>query len=426
MDIEIDDFVRKGGLNSIQREVDNGDFDFGIFVFNSVGISCINEDGKFSDQSDSRSIFKYSRDKTKVTINFFDGESNDPTTSFKGIVDERATKVNFVKNDVRMVVLSEDSIINRVNVSGGTVVNGQLASVAIKSILNIPSITTVLNYDPLNINVSNDYIIDDGSYFDNLTCKEALDQLCSLTNSVLIVEDFSDIIVRSRDVNTDGEIFRFYGENDTFGRQNILQVKNYNTGLHRTFNSVKVGSQISSNEGYIQAFGDNSKTIDFEFITSEETQALVAENLMNYWKAPKIEMEIVARTKDVKDLWFFDLVSVDYPLRVKPAEGETKLPVYGVSRYGESVYPRTFGNIKINPKVAFKVIGKTEDPSKFTTIIKLRQVGFGFSDGSLASVGTYYGSAIYGEDDYMEDPARVDPNRISVYGAGKYGTMIYR
>lgn len=425
-DIVIDDYVRKGGLNSIQREVDNGDFDFGVFVFNSVSISCINENGLFSDQSDSRSMFKYTRDKTKVTINFYDGESSTAITSFKGIIDERATKVNFTKNEVRMVVLSEDSIINRVKVAGGVVPSGSLVSQAIKNILNVPEITTVLNYDPLNINVKDDYEIDDGSVFSNKTAKQALDDLLAVSNSVMIVEGFSNIVVRSRDVRLDGGVFNFYGEGDLFGRQNILQIKNYNTGLHRAFSTVRVSNQVATNVGYAQEYGDNTKKIDFEFITNESKQAQIASNILNDWKSPKIELELVARTKDVKDLWFFDLVSVDYPLRIRPGEGSERLPSYGVAKYGEAVYPRTFGNIKISPKVAFKVVGKTEDPNNFTTTIKLRQVGYSITDGYFGNIGTYYGDAIYGENVYQLDPSRLNPDRINVYGGGKYGTVIYR
>lgn len=425
MDIVIDDYVKRNGLNSIQREVDNGDFDFGVFVFNSVNLTCINENGRFSDQSDSRSMFKFSRDKAKVTIKYFDGENEDAISSFVGIVDERATKMDFQKNEVKMVVLSTDSIINRVKVAGGLVVTGSLVSTAIKSILNVPEITSVLDYDPSNINVKDDYIIDDGSYFSNKKTKDALDDLLSISNSVMIVEGFSNIIVRSRDVNLDRGVFRFYGEGDIFGRQNILKIKNYNTGLHRAFNTVKVGSQVETNQGYVQEFGDNSKTIEFPFITDDEKQTQIAQSILDYWKTPKIEMEIIARTKDVSSLWFFDLVSVDYPLRLKTEDG-AKLPVYGVTEYGDGVYPRQFGNIKISPKIAFKVIGKTEDPASFTTTIKLRQVGYNIDDGHFGEVGAFYGTARYGNNSYMQDENREDPNKVSVYGAGKYGTMTYR
>lgn len=425
MDIDINDYIKKNGINSIQREVDNGDYDFGIFVFNSVTITCINVDGKFSDKSDSRSMFKFSRDKTKVTINFFDGESNTAITSFKGIIDDRATRVNFKSNEVKMIVLSEDSIINRVKVAGGIIASGALVSTAIKAILNVPEITSVLNYDAANINVLDDYVIDDVSTLSNQTAKEALDSLLSVSNSVLIIENFSDIVVRSREVNLDRGVFRFYGENDIFGRQNIIQINNYNTGLHRAFNTIKVGNESETNLGYIEEFGDNAKDFQYDFITDSAKQATIAANLLDYWKAPRIEMEIIAKTKDVKDLWFFDLVTVDYQLRVKPASGQ-RLPFYGSARYGTAVYPRTFGNIKISKDIAFKVIGKTEDPLKFTTIIKLRQVGDSIENGYLSDTGTFYGSARYGDKAYQYDPTRVNPNTISVYGAGKYGTMFYR
>ena len=423
-DVDLDDYIKDRGVSIIKKEVDNGDFDIGVFVFDSINITALNIDGKFAGINDSRSIFKYARDKAKITVNFFNGQSNTPDSSFRGLIDDRATKINFAKNEVKFKVLSNDSIINRVKVPAGVITNGSSVSSAIKILLQLPEIIAVLNYDDANINILNDYTINDGAFFDNKKVKDALDDMLAVSNSVLVVEkDTDNMIVRGRDWNSGG-IKRLYGHGDLFGRENIINIKNYNNGLQRAFNTVTVNGISKSNAGFIDQYGDNGKTFNFGFITDDNTRAEIAQNILDYWKSPKIELEVEAKTDEVKNLNFFDLVSIDYPYRVKPYKG-SKFPVYGVAKYGSGVYPYVSGNLKIRPSVAFKVIGMKEDPKKFLTFIKLRQIGTEVDDGFFGKIGTFYGAALYGVNEYQEDPERLDPNRKSKYGAGLYGTVVY-
>ncbi len=423
-DIDIEDFVRDGGISAINKEVDNGDFDFGVFVFDSLNLKCINFNGKFADPNDSRSIFKYSRDKAKVTINYFNGISNTPDASFKGLIDDRATKLNFKSSAIRFKLLSNDSIINRVKVPAGVVQNGSLISTSIKIILQLPEILAVLNYDEANINVLNDYVIDVGSELENISIKKALDLMLAASNSVMTVDkDTDDIFIRSREFNS-GTVKDFFGDGDLLGRENIIDIKNHNTGLQRAFNTIRVGNAVESNLGLIEINGDNGKEFELPFITNILTEIQIAKDLLAYWSVPKIELELVATTNETKGLKFFDLVSVDYPYRVVPFK-DSKLPIYGTSKYGTAVYPHIYGNLKIRPSVAFKVVGMREIPSTFLTSVKLRQVGTTIDDGFFGKIGTFYGTAIYGVNKYELNPSRIDPNTRSVYGAAKYGTVIY-
>lgn len=421
-DVEIDDYIKENGISTIKREVDNGDFDFGSFVFGSINITAINFDGKFCDSDDSRSMFLYSRDKAKVTINFFDGLSNSPVSSFKGIIDDRATKANFKRSEVKLTLLSNDSIINRVKIPSGAVTNGSLISEAIKTILQLTDITSVLTYDEAYINVLNDYVIDDGSRLDNKTVKNGLNALLRAANSVFVVDkDTNKMMVRSRDFNS-GNIVNLYGHGDTFGRENIIDIINYNTGTQRAFNTITIDDVTKSDLGMIEYYGDNQKTFNFDFITNQETKALIAQNLLDYWKVPKTELEVSMKKSDVQNISFFDLVSIDYPYRVKPY-GSNKLPIFGSARFGSAVFPYIFGNQKIMPSKAFKVIGITENPKSFTVKIKLRQTGITLSDGYFSEIATYFGTAIFGTSAFQLDPNRVDPNIRSVFGAAKFGTV---
>lgn len=422
LDIEIDDFVKSSGIGTIKKEVDNGDFDFGVFIFDNINLTCLNFDGKFSGINDSRSMFNYSRDKAKITINFFNGLTNVPDSSFRGLIDDRATKLNFGKNELKFKVLSNDSIINRTKIPAGAISDGTLVSAAIKTLLQLTDIVAVLNYDEANINVLNDYIIDIGDFFNNKSVKKGLDSLLALANSVFVIEkDTDNMIVRSRNFN-EGTVHNLYGHGDLFGRENIIDIKKYNDGLQRAFNTINIDNISRNNAGFIDQYGDNGKSFNFDYITNDSTKATIAANLLDYWKAPKTELEVILKTSLAKDMDFFDLVSIDYPYRKRPSKNN-KFPLFGTAVFGTAVFPSIFGNLKIRPNVAFKVIGKKENPKKFLTTVKLRQTGTGFSDGFFSTLGTYFGSAILGASRFQLDVSKEDPNIRSHFGAAKFGTV---
>ena len=105
-DIDLSDFIKSGGIGTIKRDVDNGDYDIGVFTYGSITLKALNIDGQFNDENDWRSIFKYSRDKAKVVVNFLDNQGNAPI-SFKGIINEDGTRQDFLKDEVKFKVLSE-------------------------------------------------------------------------------------------------------------------------------------------------------------------------------------------------------------------------------------------------------------------------------------------------------------------------------
>ena len=191
------------------------------------------------------------------------------------------------------------------------------------------------------------------------------------------------------------------------------------------FNSVVVNNQEVSDADLIATYGARQKKVSYTFMTDTTKLVTIANNILNEFRAPKMELEIETTTQIAKGLSLFDLVSIDYPYRVKPSNDEP-LPTYGVSRYGQASYPFIQGNMKIRPSFAFKVIGFQEKPRDFKTVVKLRQRGITISDGLFSSLGTFYGTAIYGEGVYQLDADRINPDTVNVYGAGLYGTVLYR
>ena len=125
--------------STMKKSIDAADYDIGVFYYGDVKLKVDNYNGKFSDQYDFRSIFPYGRDlaKVKVTYNDKNGES----TVFNGLLDDKATRINFEKEEVSLVCPSSDSVLRTLRVSADTIGNGITAQDAFKALLNKADIT---------------------------------------------------------------------------------------------------------------------------------------------------------------------------------------------------------------------------------------------------------------------------------------------
>ena len=422
-DVDITDFIKAGGITQIKRQIDNDDYDYGVFNYGSITIKMINLAGKFNDSSDWRSVFIYSRDKAKFELSFFETDGSS-AISFRGLINEEATRQDFKKNEVQFKILSRDSVIRNTKVSGGAVATGALFSTAIKTIINVPDITNILTYNPANINVAYDDTVDNGSWFDDKTTKDALDALLVVSNSTMIIDNNDNMIVRDRIENTQ-QIFKLYGAADIYGRNNIINIKEYNTGMHRMFNSVVFSNIAVDNPSLITRHGARQKSVSYDFITLDSKKRNIANRLLSEFQVPKRELKVIVKTSLAKNMDLYDLIAIDYPMRYLPAKGSDDLPLYGVHRYGAAKYPRAYGEVRIHPELAWKCIGIKENPKDFTTELHLRERGTTISDSMFAEFLSLYGYAVYGESSYQQDPDYIDPNQVSVYGAAKYGVVKY-
>ena len=401
-EVEVSDRVDISGIKRIKQSVDSGDFQVGVFTSNDITVRLINFDGKFNDETDSRSMFPAGRDLTKVRVSFteLDEEGDETATiSFLGLINEEATKQDIKTDSVTFRVLSSDSVIRKSRVPSGRVASGSdTVSTAVVKILNTPKISSVLTVSAANINPDVDVTIDDGESFNDRPTLEALNDLMLASNSVLIIDQSDNVIVKSRLEDTTKDVINLYGPFDQFGRENIINITKYNPGRHRTFTTVKVNNILRTNAAFEEIFGARRKTIDLDFITSDTTEAIIAARVLDEFKMAKIELNVDVATQFVKDAELLDRVSVNYPLRVVPTS--KFLPVIGVTEIGDAndKLPRTFGSISINDRTAFKIIEKVEDPRNFVTRLKLRQVGKDFDDGVFDVPGScLVGFAIIGE-----------------------------
>lgn len=384
-EIDITDFVFLDGLSSIRQAIDSEDYDIGVFAFDDLELVCNNSLGKFNEATDSRSIFPNTRDLAIIKIQFEeqdeDTEVSTTTDIFEGIINEDATRLDVKEDQVRFSVLSRDSVLRQTKISAGAIQSGIPVSTAIKTILNVPAITNLLTFNPANINVSNDVTIDDGSVFDNTIAIDALRDLLIASNSIFFINTANEIIVRDRDENSVTALF-FFGRGDIEGRENIQDVFEYNTGIHRLLNTVVVNEEEVSNDLSEDEFGARQKSITLDFITTALTSQSIASAVLDFFSFPKLELKITVDIALVKDANISDPVSVNYPFDLTIEEGKF-LPIFDEAVFddADTPFPFEIGSIAIESNIKFKIIEIDHNPVEFLSTLKLRQAGKTLSDG---------------------------------------------
>jgi hypothetical protein len=378
-EIEISEWVR-ASLGEIRRSIDSADYSIGVFTYADLALKCDNSEGLFNDPNDSRSFFKFSRDLAKIRINFTNDAGT--TITFRGLIADEATRVIAADDDIEFKVLGRDSVLRKAQVQAGTVSTGMTFQQAFNAVLNSQEITRVLGFNAANISLSYNGTVDDGSKFSKKTKKVAIDELLLASNSIMLLDYNDNIIVRSRGHRTDKDPLLLYGKGDLYGRENIAGLEDFNTGLHRVFNSIKVNDSEFT-DPLASVRGVRRKEVSLDWITNADTAETIAENLVEEFKNPKTEVRVELHTDLAKAYDLLDLVSVDYPL-VRTKSGRF-FPVAGVTVSGDadSPVPYVSGSIVIDPNTAFKIIEIVENPQTFLTSLLLRQVGTGTSDGTF-------------------------------------------
>jgi hypothetical protein len=403
-EVEVSEWV-KNVSGTITKSIDSQDFTVGVYTFNDVELTVDNAEGKFSDPQDTRSIFRYSRNLAKVRIVYDRGDGS-PSISYRGVINDDATAIDSDSDEATFTILGPDSVFKTATVPAGTITAGMTILNALVAVLNTSDVRSTLNVQLTNINPQNNVAIDDGTKFDGLNKRDAIATLLGASNSVMIIDADSNVIVRDRIQNYGNPTVYLYGKGDLLGRENIISIQNYNTGLQRLFNSVFVVggtptvevTDISSttqtvaqkaltgksNVAASQAiYGVRQKKFNFEWLTEQSTLDDVASGITDEFAYAKIELEVKVPTELVATAELLDQVSVSYPLLLTPT-GKF-LPVIGVTKIGDadSPLPNVKGSISIDESLGFKIIEKTEELTDFTTTLKLRQVGKTQYDGVL-------------------------------------------
>lgn len=380
-DLNVEDITVSVG--NIKESIDNGDFDFGVYTLDSINIRCMNINGELSLPLDGRSIFNYSRDKTIVFVNYYNGYEETATTTFVGIIDDRATRENFTTGELTFKVLALGSIFTRLNVPYGLIAKNDKISTAIKKIMGVSEVASILDYDSSDASFYSDYPIDDPTQIQNLRMIDAITQLLIASNSTLLIDkNTQSVIIRPRGYS-EGAIVNLYGSNNFFNQQNIISIKNFNNGLHRTFNAVRINSRYYQDITSVRLFGNNTKEIQLNFITNRETIEAIAVDILSVFRSPKIEVEVEVDTDVAKDLSIFHKINLHYLPRLTPVNSNV-FPTYGDVKYSDNIYyPRTEGSEIFRGDRIYSILGKSENIKKLTTTLFLREQGIDYNDGYI-------------------------------------------
>lgn len=396
-EVDISQYVLADQIGSITRALDSTDYEVGIYAFSDVTLVCDASDGYLNDQTDSRSVFKFNRDLAKVRIVYNNGTQ---FTEFRGFINEEASRVDAENDTVSFVVMSHDSVLRKTKVAAGTVTNGMSFKNAIIAVLN--SASTLLHTNSLNINPTYNGTVDDGTKFDSKSASVALNSLLLAANSVMTLDSSDNVYVKSR-TESGNPILYLYGKGDIQGRCNVVTLSDYNTGLHRCFNSIRVkggqpsttvsGTTVStpvpvvevSNATSVGIYGLRQHEWTFDFITSPTTLQAIGNALLAEFAWPKPECMVTVPTElligqsPATDL--LDRVSITSPLRVQ-ASGPN-LPIIGITKVGDTTapLPYTEGAVAIDGSYIWKVLEVNENSQDFTASLKVRVKGTALNDG---------------------------------------------
>lgn len=422
-EIEVSDYILFSGIGKISKSIDATDYNVGIFVFADLELKGQNYNGFFNDETDSRSIFKFSRDLAKVRVIYSNADGD--TLQFRGLINEAATTLDVNNNQVTFKVLSLDSVLRNTSIPAGVVSDGMSCKDAMVAILTQPAITAVLNVDPSNINPTFNFNIDVGSALDSVAVQDGMNQLLVCSNSVMLIDDEENLSIQSRVMTETKPLLNIFGPYDIYGRQNAVSLDEYNSGKQRMFNSFMLNDVERQNFGASQQYGFNQFQDTFDFLTDEGTLGNIAQELVDEFSIPKLECQVEIPVSLAPDIQLLDAVSLNWPLLIKPWPNSF-FPTIGITKIGDPIMPLPirYGPIDISPNVAWKVIQVDDDPSKFIRTLKLRQAGTNISDGFFTVPGSSrVGFAIIG-DGAIGDTGTTSYNP-SIIGAAQVGnTMV--
>lgn len=387
-EIEVSDLIAASS-SSITRSVDSQDFDIGIYSLSEMDVVADNSSGYFNDQTDTRSLFTFSRDLAKVRMTFYNNGVE--TSSFRGLISDDATSNDLETNLITLKVLSRDSIFNRVNIPAGLISSGTTAKNALISVLSISSIAAILNVVIGNINPANPSItVDDGTQLDNQPAKSVVEQLLFAMNSLITIDNTDTVYVKDRTEDTAHSVLYLYGRYSSKGSENISRLQGFNTGLQRLFNSVAIlntnGGVLAEahNQTSVDTYGTRQKQLQFSWVTNSTNAQNIVNSIRDTFAFPKYECQVTVPIDVTAGIDLLKRVSVDFPLQVTPQPGK-RLPIIGITQIGDANFPLPIvsGALSLTPNIGWKVIEMIEDTAAWTTQLKLRQIGTTLQDGQI-------------------------------------------
>lgn len=385
--IEITDDVDMQSMGTIAFDLDNTEYDIGIYRHSNFKLTLRNEHGKYSDVDSPRSIFRHKRSNTQVRVTWeiaeegpFCGiaETGEAVLSEEidvivGLLTDENLSMDLDQQKLSFSVLGRTAIFMKAIVPFSSLSNGDLFSDIIYTCLNQSEITDLMTVSEANINVALDQTIDDISSLENKTVQEALSELLLATNSILYVS--GDAIVVSPREPTAEIQYTFYGQASALGPENIQNIKGVKNGLAKTFNYIswQGASNAASDAASIAKYGIKKKQIGLDFVTNSSKRNNVLQEIRDEFGSPRQEFELSTpiNFKTIA-IELLDRISIDYPTIV--IEEESELPICGIAVCGEAILPKLLWSFTLNTGDHYKVIGKAIESLAGIVKLKLRAV----------------------------------------------------
>lgn len=387
--VDITSDVVFDGMGGLRRLLDNDRYQVGQFKYDEIAFRVRNEHGKYSDVGTSKSMFKFRRggSEFKITWQIQDFitecgivtsgacKINTEVDVFVGILDDKAAKMNIDEQVLMFHALGKEAIFSEVEAPFDDLSNGDLYSEALFTVLNQATIEKYLTVDADNISVGLDQAIDDISKLENKTVKEVLDKLLFQSNSVLYVDD-GVVYVKDREAGATS-VKTFYGQASNEGLEEIIDMTSVSSGINQTFNywTWQDTDLVSIDVTSVNNNGIRKQEVSFDEITDTAKRQAVLDEQRVAFGSKKQELEItVPITYENLEIGILDQVRIDYPTVFREGRFGVGLPLYGVSKYGEAVYPQGEYSLTISDLVPYKVIGITVQTKDQNIKFKLKEV----------------------------------------------------
>lgn len=387
--LEISDDVVK--IGDLSQQLDNTEYDIGIFRAANVSISLRNDHGRYGTAGSLTSIFKYRRGASKIRITWEPGDSplacgfffagdplallTDEYEVFEGLLDDTASKSTVSDQTIDFIVQGYESLLAQMTVPYGSISNGDTLASAIQTMLDQAPFTDHVTVDGGNISTGASATIDDKTDLENKTVLEALKNILLASSSVLWVKEGVAYVAPRTEGATDAATF--YGWASFNGNENILDISDFRTGENRVLNFItwKDTALVSQDATSVGLYGYRKKEISLSIITDTTKRNTLLAAVKNEFRNAKREFWLKTQiTGDMLALWLLNKVQVDFPAEYVVSDSEGNVAIYGLGEYGVDYYSVPITRLEIEDTARFKILSRKISIQSQTLQFYLREV----------------------------------------------------
>lgn len=385
---EVTPDVTSDGFGVVSQDIDNNEFDVGVFNFNSFTVRLRNEEGLYSDINNIASIFRNRRGGSKFQVRWKQTETpyaglaiagkaviSPEVVIYDGVINDDSSRLDIDDQQITFKVLSSDSVFTEVETPFASISVDDLYSDTIFLLLNQVEITKIMTIDVSNITVGLDLEMDVVTEFENETVKESLDRLLFQSNSIMFLRD-NVVFIKPRDGGATA-VHTFIGQASNNGIEDIQKLSSISAGRNQVFNfwTWRDTTLKATDTDSITANGIRKKQIEFDEITNTAKRQSILDAQRDEFSVQKQEFRLTTfLTYETLAINMLDRVSVDYPTVVSPGLPGADIPLYGVAIYGEAIYPREEFSITIDKDTPFKIMGIKINKKSQNIIFKIKEI----------------------------------------------------